>query len=270
MFNFLHNFTPDSVLFSYGFLTVHWYGVFVVSGIVAGLLVTVRLAKRFGITSDEVYNLGFYVIIFGLAGARVYSVLLDWQYYISNPAQVIAVWNGGLAIQGAIVAGTLTLFFYLRKKRQSFWRWFDLGAPAIPLGQAFGRWGNYFNQEIFGRPTDLPWGIPIELQNRPAEYLSAEYFHPTFLYESILNLINFAILLWLFKTKVGEWPAGAVGAVYLINYSLIRIAMEFLRTDSVPEIFGLRSTQLASVVMLLAGVGLLVYLNKAKLTGRSS
>ena len=198
MINFLHNFLPQPILFQWGFLTIYWYGLFVVSGIIAGLVVVLRLAKRQGISSDEVYNLGFYLVIFSLLGARFYSVLLDLPYYLQNPGQIIAVWNGGLAIHGGIIGGAITLFIYSWKKRQSFWLWADLLAVALPLGQAIGRFGNYFNQEIFGQPTDLAWGIPIALQNRPLEYLSSQYFHPTFLYESGLNLVNFVVLLSLF------------------------------------------------------------------------
>lgn len=264
MFNLLHNFIPNPILFSYGFITINWYGVFVVSGIIAGLAVVLKLAKRYEISSDEVYNLGFYVIIFGLIGARVYSVFLDWPYYLANPGQIIAVWNGGLAIQGAIVGGVLAAIIYLRKKGQSFWHWADFIAPAIPLGQAFGRWGNYFNQEIFGRPTDLPWGIPIEIQNRPAQFLGFEFFHPTFLYESVLNLFNFFVLLFLLRKFAGQWTKGTIFLIYIINYSVIRILMEFLRTDSVPEIFGVRVTLVVSVVMLVAGLALLFYRSRNK------
>ena len=266
MFNFLHNFTPEPIAFSFGIFSIHWYGVFVVFGIIVGLLMTTKLAKHFNISSDDVYNLAFYVIIFGLLGARLYSVILDWSYYATNPGQIIAVWNGGLAIQGGIASGVIAAWIYLRKKNQSFWQWADLAAPALPLGQAFGRWGNYFNQEIFGRPTNLPWGIPIEIQNRSAEFLTSEYFHPTFLYESILSLLNFIILLLVFKNKLGKWTPGQVGVLYLINYSVIRIAMELLRTDSVPKIFGLRVTMLTSVVMLGLAVCLFFYLKNFKLT----
>ena len=176
MLNFLHNFLPDPILFHWGFLTVHWYGVLVVAGIIAGLLLVLRLAKQFNIKSDEVYDLAFYLIIFSLLGARLYAVLLEWPYYLKNPGEIIAVWHGGLAIHGAIIGGLLTLVVYCRlaslrgrsgRKKQNFWQWADLIAVAIPLGQAIGRWGNYFNQELFGRPTSLPWGIPILRQNRP-------------------------------------------------------------------------------------------------------
>lgn len=264
MFNFLHTFTPNPIAFSIGSFSIHWYGLFVVSGIIAGLLIIIHLAKSKGIKSDEVFDLGFYIIIAGIVGARIYSVFLDFPYYVANPGQIIAVWNGGLAIQGAIIGGALALIYYVNKKRQSFWQWADLIVVGLPLGQTFGRWGNYFNQEIFGTPTTLPWGIPIELGFRPVQFVESVYFHPTFLYESILNLINFFILLFIFKKA--KVQTGTVAVIYLINYSVIRIAMEFLRTDNVPLLFSVRVTMLVSVVMLIIGLVLLFKARKDDLT----
>lgn len=264
MFNFLHTFVPNSIAFSIGNFAIHWYGLFVVSGIIAGLLIIIHLAKSKGIKPDEVFDLGFYVIIAGILGARIYSVLLDFPYYLANPGQIIAVWNGGLAIHGAIIGGAAALIYYVIKKRQSFWQWADLIVIGLPLGQTFGRWGNYFNQEIFGTPTTLPWGIPIELGFRPELFASFQYFHPTFLYESILNLINFFILLFIFKKA--KVQTGTVAVIYLINYSVIRIAMEFLRTDNVPLLFSVRVTMVVSVVMLIVGIILLFKARKDDLT----
>lgn len=264
MFNFLHNFIPGPIALSIGSFAIHWYGLFVVSGIIAGLLIILYLAKSKGIKPDEVFDLGFYIIIAGILGARIYSVLLDFSYYVANPGQIIAVWNGGLAIQGAIIGGAVALIYYAHKKRQSFWQWADLVVVGLPLGQTLGRWGNYFNQEIFGTPTTLPWGIPIELGFRPEQFVNSQYFHPTFLYESILNLINFFILLFIFKKA--KVQTGTVAVIYLINYSVIRIVMEFLRTDNVPLLFSIRVTMVASIVMLIIGVVLLFKARKDDLT----
>lgn len=256
MINFLHNFIPQSVIFSWGFITLHWYGVFVVSGILTGLLVVTHLAKKYNITSEEVYGLAFYVIISAIVGARIYSVFLDLPYYLQNPVQIAAVWQGGLAIHGGIIGGVLAALVYTYKKRQSFWLWADLTVPGLALGQSIGRWGNYFNQEIFGTPTTAAWGIPIELHNRPLEYLSHQYFHPTFLYESVLNLINFLVLFWLHKKL--KLPLGIIFLLYLINYSIIRFSMEFLRTDSAPEVYGIRWPALLSVGLIIVCVYFIV------------
>lgn len=262
MINFLHTFNPNAIAFSLGWVIIHWYGLFVVTGILAGLLAAVVLGKKYNITANQVFDLAFYLILAGIVGARVYSILLDWPYYSQNPAQIIAVWNGGLAIHGAILGGLAALIFYVKKHRQNFWQWADLAALALPLGQTFGRWGNYFNQEIFGTPTALPWGIPIEAVNRPAQYSQFQYFHPTFLYESILNLSNFLILVYIFKkTKV---KPEIVFLIYLINYSLIRIAMEFLRTDSAPYILGIRWPVIFSLVVIVVCSGVFFYNLKKK------
>jgi phosphatidylglycerol:prolipoprotein diacylglycerol transferase len=256
MINFLHNYLPQSILFQFGWLRIYWYGIFVVLGVIAGLIVVLKLAKKYKIPADEVYNLGFYLIIFGLIGARIYTLFLDLPFYLSNPFEIIAVWHGGLAIHGAIIGGAATLIIYCYKKRESFWQWADLIAPAIAIGQAFGRWGNYFNQEIFGRPTNLPWGIPIAFTNRPLQHLSSTYFHPTFLYESGLNLLNFLILILLFK-RTAKKP-GLIFLIYLINYSIIRIGMEFLRIDQTLEILGIRLPILVSLGIIGLSLGLII------------
>ena len=257
MINFLHNFLPEPILFQFGFIRVYWYGALMVLAILVGLTLALKLAKIKKIVSDECYNLGFYLIIFSLIGARIYSVFLDLPFYLKNPLEIIAVWHGGLAIHGAIIGGVLTLLIYSWRKKQSFWSWVDLLAVVLPLGQAIGRFGNYFNQELFGLPTDLPWGIPIALENRPAQYLSATYFHPTFLYESGLNLVNFFILLFLFyslKPKTYNLKNGFIFFIYLINYSIIRILMEFLRTDPAPLVYGLRLPVAVSLVIIIASL----------------
>ncbi|OGY45279.1 MAG: prolipoprotein diacylglyceryl transferase [Candidatus Buchananbacteria bacterium RIFCSPHIGHO2_01_FULL_39_14] len=286
MFNFLQTYLPQPILFQFGFIRVYWYGLFIVLGTLAGLMVVLKLAARKKIPSDEIYNLGFYLIIFSLIGARIYSIFLDLPYYLQNPFEIVAVWHGGLAIHGAIIGGVLTLLIYCWRKKYSFWLWADILAVALPLGQGFGRWGNYFNQELFGKPTDLPWGIPIALENRPIEYLSYQYFHPTFIYESILNLLNFLILLFLFHffyrhpgldsgSQAKEMPkqirhdnlAGVIFLIYLINYSFIRILMEFLRTDPAPLIYGFRLPVIVSgVIIVLSLIILIIKSTKSQIT----
>ncbi|MDX9893476.1 MAG: prolipoprotein diacylglyceryl transferase [Patescibacteria group bacterium] len=238
MINFLHHFQPNSILFQFGFLKIHWYGLFIVLGIIAGLLVVLKLAKNQKISRDQIYDFGFYLLLASLLGARIYAVFLDLRFYQSHPFEIFAVWHGGLAIHGAIIGAVFTLVIYCWTKGLNFWILADLLVVALPLGQAIGRFGNYFNQELFGRPTDLSWGIPIDLANRPLEYLSHHYFHPTFLYESILNLLNFLILLFIYQKL--KLKSGVLLFIYLINYSIIRILMEILRLDQTPLFFGVR------------------------------
>ena len=202
-YNFLHTFQPQSIAFSVGSLAVHWYGICIVLGIVSGLSVALRVAEKYNIKKDDIYDVVFYVILGSLIGARIYAVLLFLPFYLKNPSEIIQVWHGGLAIHGAIIGGALTLLWYVRKKKKFFWQLADIFAPALALGQAVGRWGNYFNQELYGKPSDAPWAIPIELHNRVSGFEEVTYFHPTFLYESLMNFGVFLLLLLLHKYATG-------------------------------------------------------------------
>lgn len=278
--SFLHAFNPQPILFQFGFIKIHWYGLLMMIAIFVGIFLVAALAKKYGIKKDDVYDLAFYLVIFGLAGARIYAVLLFPSHYFSNPLEIIQVWKGGLAIHGAILGGFFALLWHCKKKKQPFWLWADLIVVALALGQAIGRWGNYFNQELYGTPTTLPWGIPISPEFRAGAFRFFEYFHPTFLYESVLNFIVFIILLslhyWRMKnstfakasadkqeSEIKELEPGThnlkphygnIALLYLIFYSLIRIAMEQLRVDETPLAFGIRLPIVMSLV-LLAGAG---------------
>ena len=292
----LHSFHPQPILFQIGPVAIHWYALFIVLGIIAGLFFVLRLSKHYGFTADDVYDLAFYLIIFSVLGARLYMILLFPDFYLSNPLEIFKVWNGGLAIHGTIFAAILTLFCYCRMKKQNFWVWGDILVVALALGQAIGRWGNYFNQEVYGAPTNVAWGIPIDLANRAAGFKDFEFFHPTFLYESILNLVLFFLLLSLHvyrirkkgpgimnqesgispspqpsprvgegeeergKSKIGNWKLeiGNLSLVYLIGYSAIRIIMEQFRIDETLMVFGIRFPVLVSAGVIVVAVGLLV------------
>ena len=270
MITFLHNYLPQPILFKLGFIEVHWYGLLVVLGIIGALSAVLFLARKQNITSDEVINLGFYAIISGLLGARIYAVFLDLPYYLNNPWEIPAVWHGGLAIHGAIIGGGLAILIYAIKKKQSVWLWLDLAPPSLALAQAIGRFGNYFNQEVFGRPTSLPWGIPINPFNRPPGFEGFAYFHPTFLYESGLNLLNFVLLAVLFfwinkgRSEIRDRRSGdgMVFLAYLINYSVIRILMELLRIDQTPLVMGIRWPVVASVLILISSLGGLIFFRR--------
>jgi len=233
-----------------GPITIRWYGFFIAMALLIGLIIVLRLAKDRNIKSDTVYDLALCVSIGGILGARLYDVfVINWDYYSNNLSAIPKVWEGGLAIHGALIGGILFLFLCSFVKKINFFILADLVAVVLPLGQALGRFGNYFNNELFGGPTNLFFGIPVLVENRPLEYINFEYFHPTFLYESILNLILFGVLLFLFKK--GNLLNGTITALYLMSYSLIRIAMEFVRVDTVPLIEGLRLPQLVSMVIFL-------------------
>jgi phosphatidylglycerol:prolipoprotein diacylglycerol transferase len=264
MFSFLHNFEPQPIFLSLGFLNIRWYGIFVVLGITAGLALTIYLAKRFQKKLDLVWDLLFYLVIWGLVGARLYEVFLFWPYYQNNLWQIFAIWKGGLAIHGALIAGIIVLFWWAKKHQDSFWHWAAILSPGLAVGQAIGRFGNWFNQELFGRPTNLPWGIPIAFQNRPIAYQDFSFFHPTFLYESLGLLLLAVILFFLLSTikTLNEKRALSILVFYLSGASLLRFLLEFIKVDAAPLIFSWRWPQFFSfILIILALAAYLIYLH---------
>lgn len=263
MFNFLHTYSPQPILLTIGSISIHWYGLILASGILLGYGLAVKLARERNFDSELITEIYTSLIVWGLLGARLYHVLGDWFYYAQNPAKIIAVWEGGLAIHGGIIAGAITLYYYAHKHKTSFWAWADLFSLPLLLGQAIGRWGNYFNQELFGRPTNLPWGIPIQIQNRPAEFMASNYFHPTFLYESLWDFLALGTLYYLWQKNK---RAGLVFWAYLGLYALGRGAVELLRVNPTPIIFGARLPFLVSMALVLASA---VFLARLWRQGRS-
>jgi phosphatidylglycerol---prolipoprotein diacylglyceryl transferase len=254
MFSLLHNFLPYPILFQFGIITIHWYGLFIVLGIISALILILSLAKRFNIDSEKIWDLSFYLVLFGIIGARIYEIFLEFPYYSSYPSQVIKIWEGGLAIHGAIIAGAITLFLFIKKNKLDFWQLMAIIVPGLALGQAIGRWGNWFNQELFGLPTSLPWGIPIATENRPLDYINQSFFHPTFLYESIglfTITIFLIILLYRQKNNLSKKIAMRVGAYYLSLYSILRFSLEFIKVDVTPLFLGLRWPQVISLIIIL-------------------
>ena len=263
-FDFLHTFKPQPIILRLGFLNIYWYSCLIVLSVLLGLMLVFKLRVRFKIKKQLLENLFFYLIIGGFLGARLYHVLSELSYYFKHPWQVFAVWQGGLGIYGAVIVGILVLFWFCRKHKLSFLSLADLLAPSLILGQAIGRWGNYFNQEIFGKPTNLPWGIPIEIGARPSEFLTGQYFHPCFLYESIWNFLIFLVIIFMMRSDLHrgrtskERKPGNVFAFYLILYSLGRFSLEFLRIDPQPILFNLRLAQIFSLLVFIFGFYLII------------
>jgi phosphatidylglycerol---prolipoprotein diacylglyceryl transferase len=254
MIDFLHTNIPQRELVSIGSLTIYWYGLFIVAGILAAVVVIFKLADKYGLRKDHIIDALYWLIISGIIGARAYHVLLELPYYINNPLKVFAVWEGGLAIHGAIFAGLAALWIFARKKKISFWRFAGIFAPGLALAQSIGRWGNYFNQELYGGPTNLPWGIPIEPANRILSHYNSQFFHPAFLYESLGNLAIFSVLIFMHylnlkkcKNKAGFFR---ITIAYLVLYSLLRFAMEFIRIDEATVFLGLKWPQIVSLILI--------------------
>jgi len=271
MINFLHTFNPSSILVTLGPITIYWYGFFVVLGMLLALLATIRLAKYYNIKKDLIFDLFFWLVIGGIIGARIYDVFLFLPYYIDNPWDVFKIWQGGLAIHGGIIAGLIIIYFFARKHKLYFWKITSLLVPGLALAQAVGRWGNYFNQELFGLPTSLSWGIPISLINRPLEYVTNTFFHPTFLYESLGNLLIFVILITLsiyfitkksLSNKFFVW----LSLLYMVLYSILRLMLEFIRLDATPAFLLLRWPQVISVVIIIVSIIILIFHENARKT----
>ena len=247
-----------------GPFTLRWYGLLIATAVVVGLLLARRLARRRSIDPTVVSDLLPVLVLGAIVGARLYYVLLEWRHYKDQWGEIVAIWHGGIAIHGALIGGTVATILFCRWRRQSFWPLLDVLLPAVALGQAIGRWGNFFNSEAFGLPTNLPWRLTIPLEQRPALFREQTTFHPTFLYESLWNLGVCALLLTLFRqASRGRLvlPPGALSCVYLIAYSSGRLWIEGLRLDplclwSLPPFCsgGLRMAQLVSLLCIAAGL----------------
>ena len=259
--------SPGPLVFQLGPLSLRWYGLLIALAVLVGLALATRLGRSRGIDPALIADLLPLLVLGSVIGARLYYVALEWRQYAANPSDVLAIWRGGIAIHGALIGGVLTTIVYCRWRRLPFWSLLDVLVPAVALGQAIGRWGNFFNSEAFGLPTQLPWKLQIPAANRPPEFLEQLYFHPTFLYESIWNLGVCALLLLLFRAGNRgriRLPAGALSCIYLMAYSSGRVWIEGLRIDplclfSQPPFCegGIRMAQLVSLLLIaLGGLGL--------------
>lgn len=209
-----------------------------------------------------------WILIAGIIGARIWHILtpspslvaqgVTTYYYLTHPLDAIAIWKGGLGIPGAVLGGVIALFFFVRKHHLPFLNWLDILVPALALGQAIGRWGNFFNQELYGAPTSLPWAIYIDPQHRLAGFENQAYYHPTFLYESIWNLGNMVLLLWLNQRFKECLKAGDVFLMYLIVYPFGRFLLEFLRLDS-SQVAGINANQTVMLVVMIAAALTLIW-----------
>ena len=235
----------DPILIEIGPLAVHWYGLLIVTGILLGASVARYLAGRAGKDPDVIWDMMMAVIFFGIVGARAYHVfsqpaggLLGWDYYRTHPLEAFAIWRGGLGIYGAIAGGAVGVLIFAAFRKLHVLRWLDFLAPGLAVGQSIGRWGNYINQELYGPPTTLPWGLAIDPEHRIppftdlAEYPGATRFHPTFLYESLATLVLGLVLVWVADRWRAQHRPGDLLAGYLLGYAVIRFFIEYLRPDA--------------------------------------
>ena len=245
-------------------MSIRWYGVLIASSMAFGLWLSAREAVRRGESPDDLLKAAEIALIGGLIGARLYYVLFNLDYYQTQPWwRIFAVWEGGLAIHGGLIAGLLTGGAYVWAKGLPLLTYLDIVAPSLALAQAIGRWGNFFNEEAFGGPTDLPWKLFISEPRRPPAYVDQQFFHPTFLYESLWNVGAFLILYVVLRRRLERAP-GALFLAYLGLYSLGRFWIEGLRTDSL-MLGSFRIAQIVSVTaVVVAVVGIPILLRRRR------
>jgi prolipoprotein diacylglyceryl transferase len=254
--------SPSSpIAFTLGPLEIRWYALFIMTGIVVGTAVAAWVARRRGQNDQFLFDAAPIVVMAAVVGARLYYIALEWRYFADHPDRIIGLQLRGLTIHGALVGGIACFWWLCRRRGEPFLRWADTIMAGVPIGQAIGRWGNWANQEAFGRPTSLPWGVEIDPAHRPAHYATAERFHPTFLYESICSLMIAAILVYvlLHYARRAWWRDGYALALYLVLYGVVRLVIESMRTDSLyigpwPAAYWL------SGALIISGCALALYL----------
>jgi len=244
----------DPIAFSFGNFEIRWYGILIALALLIGIFVSYYIAKYRGQKAEEVINFAPFAVIAGVIGARLLHVIVNWSYYSGHLSYIFAFRRGGLAIQGVMLGGVIALLIFCKVRKLNFWLWADILSPALILGQAIGRWGNFFNQEAFGRPTSLPWGIYIDPINRPLEYSNAQYFHPTFFYEFLANLMLFGLLLMIhriYKRKPDSFPDGLIFCTYLGVYAVYRSVIEYYRIDS-SYFLGIKVVYILDAITIIA------------------
>jgi phosphatidylglycerol---prolipoprotein diacylglyceryl transferase len=263
--------SPGPIIFQIGSFAVRWYGLLIASAVLIGVTLSQYLAKERQLDPDIIGDLAIWLVLGAIPCARLYYVIFQWSEYAERPGDIIAIWKGGIAIHGAIIGGVLATLIFAKIKKISFWQLFDLVVPSAILGQAIGRWGNFFNSEAFGAPTNLPWKLYIpeyviengqKISRRPLGFENIEYYHPTFLYESLWNIFVFGIIIFLFFRGLQgkhNLKLGTLSLVYLVGYSAGRFWIEGLRTDSL-MLGSLRMAQVISIVGICLGVAGLIWL----------
>lgn len=260
----------DPVAISIGPVELRWYALFILAGIGCAIALSYWLAGKRGLDAGLLLDLAPWVVFLGIAGARLYFVLLEWDYFQDRLTEAINIRSGGLSIHGAIISGVVVIVVFCRIARQSALTWMDMIVPGVALGQAIGRWGNWANQEAFGKPTDVAWAVTIDPERRPPDFAQFATYHPTFLYESMFNLANAILLSWLvLRAPRLSWiRTGDIVATYLIAYGVARFMIERMRTDSL-YIGQLPAATWLSAVLVAGGV-LLLILNRTLLRAGST
>jgi prolipoprotein diacylglyceryl transferase len=248
--------SPSSNAIHIGDLQLRAYGLMIAFGVFAAVWLGQKRAPSRGIDPLVIQNSALRAVPAGLIGSRIYHVATDWRAFEGRWLDAFKIWQGGLGIPGGMLAGVLVGVLYARRAGIHVGDLVDVVAPALPLAQVIGRIGNWFNQELFGRPTSLPWAVRIDPDHRPAKYADESTFHPTFLYEMVWNLALVLVMIWLDRKRVV--PRGRLIAIYLIGYGLGRLWIELLRVDPAGHLFGVRVNVWVSLLAIVAGTAALM------------
>ncbi len=250
-----------------GTILVHWYGVLIMAGAILAAFIAAWGAKRRGMDPNFIWDMLPWLLIVGIIGARIWHILtppqsmvemgITTQYYLTHPLDAIAVWNGGLGIPGAVIGGVLALLIYCLVKKQKFSFWLDVIAPGLLVAQIIGRIGNFLNQELYGKPSTLPWAIFIDPAKRLPQYINVATYHPLFAYEMLCNLINLAIIFYLTIKVARKLIDGDIFLFYLMLYAIARFNLEFLRLDY-SSVGGININQTLMAVVFVASVILFI------------
>jgi prolipoprotein diacylglyceryl transferase len=252
--------SPDSGVIDVGPVPLHAYGLLLAIGVLVAAWIAERRWVARGFDAKTFNDMAVWIVVGGIVGARVYHVISDYQLFTDDWLRAFQIWKGGLSIWGVLGGGAIAVVIMTRVKGVQTLVLFDCIAPGLLAAQALGRWGNYFNQELFGGPTDLPWGLEISPDNRPTGYLDVTTFHPTFLYESLYCLFLLGVVLWIerqFRLRKGQ-----VLALYLATYTFGRFFFENLRVDPANEIFGVRVNAWVSGIVCVLSVAWFVWLGR--------
>ncbi|MFD1472896.1 prolipoprotein diacylglyceryl transferase [Companilactobacillus mishanensis] len=250
----------NPIAFHLGNLEIHWYGIIIALGALVGVIMAMREATRRGIDSDNILDLVLFGVPIGLIGARIYYVIFELPFYMANPGEIIKIWHGGIAIYGGLIAAFIVLLVLCKRRKLSVWLMLDIAAPSVMLGQIVGRWGNFMNQEAFGAKTSLDFLQSLHLPHFIVEqmFINGAYRQPTFLYESMANLVGLIIILAI-RHRKQLYKRGEVFLSYLVWYPIVRFFVEGMRTDSLYIMPGVRVSQVLSVILLIAAIVLIIY-----------
>ena len=246
-------------IFKTGGFGLRWYSFLVAVGLALGTMTAYFEAKRRGEETEEVFNALLIAVPFAIIGARIYHVIHEWGFYSDHPSRILRIDEGGIGIYGAVIGSVLAMVIFTRMRKLNMWRWMDIGAPGLLVGQIIGRWGNYFNEELYGKPTDAPWAITIPSEKRLDGYEGFTSFHPLFLYESLLNLIGLGLFYYISRKYVKRLQDGDIALMYGLWYGAVRLALENFRIGNWKVAEEVPTATIISIAAIVLCGGALLY-----------